>query len=149
MAEVPTPEAFVVPISYYDAFMRQNGLYAQVTVTGSVASLPGGNPAGSDATSFPAGEATLLEYAIGGRLPTIAAGPGGSITLSVHKNLPADDVEFAIEGSIDLVTWDDASSLFTAAAPVSLGDGTASMEFTSDLTNLGTRRYFRLRASLR
>ena len=123
-----------------------------------LSSLPGGNAGESDANLFagdPMGDndgdglSNLMNHALGGSgaaLAPIFSMGNGVITFSHTRNLAADDVEFEIEFSTDLVSWTSAG-----AVPVSetaIGDENSLMTWEIDAGVEG-RGFVRLRVMQR
>ena len=59
----------------------------------------------------------------------VLAHEGDCLTLTIQRNLLADDVEFIAEVSPDLVTWTEEASLIRE---ILNGDGTATVTFKWD-----------------
>lgn len=90
----------------------------------------GGNPAASDATRFVGdpnaddngnGISNFMEYALGGEGggPALDVDSLGHLELRYSRNLAADDVQWAIERSTDLLVWeeDNAFELLSVSLP--------------------------------
>ena len=109
---------------------------------------PGGNAGGSDATSFPGGDAgALLAYAFGNAPNPLT--PGSALQeLTLTQNLAADDLIYTIEGSADLTGWQPFATVLTSeTSPV---DGLVLRTYQSSSAGPPPpRQFFRVRVELR
>lgn len=122
--------------------------------------LPGGNPAASDATTFQGiagmdsdsnGLDDLLDYALGhapgesGGLPLITL-DNGILTISYTQNLAADDVVVFPEWSTDLVEWSPLGDNFGLVSLTPQAEGRRTVVQTSipEVFPLGSRLFVRL-----
>lgn len=140
----------------------------------SSASL-GGSPGGSDATSFAGnpnldldddGLSAFLEYAFGTSQGDAGASPeaglilgsmqaddgGGGIgdflTVTFRRNLTADDLDFVVETSNDLASWNEPELVFVSSFPN--GDGTASVTYrSSQVLGSTVKEFLRVRVITR
>ena len=123
-----------------------------------LSSMSGGNAGGSDANLFvgnPMGDDdrdglnNFMNHALGGSgaafAPVFSMG-NGVITFSHTRNLAADDVEFEIEFSIDLVTWTSGGS--GLVSETSIGGGNSLVSWEIDAVAEG-RGFVRLRVMQR
>lgn len=83
----------------------------------------GGNPGSSDSTNYADGP--LEDYAI--TEPLMISGTESSATATFEAALTADDVDFTLEYSPDLSTWEVMSSVF--ASQTTNGDGTRTISY--------------------
>ena len=108
---------------------------------------PGGNPGGSDSTTFAGTPSELIPYAISGELSVDVV--GDAFTLTFRQNLAADDAEVSVEFSGDLLNWT------TATAPdlvsrINQGDGTELVTFQSAVpAGSADQQFARVRVQLR
>ena len=110
--------------------------------------IPSGNPGVSATSTYPGGETSILEYALGDRIPIIGTPPAGAgVTFTYTANIGAEDIAYSIEASSDLQNWTDPPGPVVTRPSIDNGDGTATVQF--ELFGLGSHRFLRLRASLR
>ena len=130
----------------------------------------GGSPTGTDATSFTGnalddldgdGFKALIEYFLGtsDSVPSADAGPTVAaqnltvdavaddyLTMSVVLDLSADDVEYQVEITDDLVVWEFGTGHVEFVSSTNNGDGTLTVVYRStDPIVAGVQEYFRLR----
>ena len=79
---------------------------------------------------------------------TIARGSDGTVTVSLTKNLAADDAVLELEVSSDLTSWLRAEDELVGFNRVNLGDGTARWDYTLE-GGEGSSWFVRARAALR
>jgi hypothetical protein len=117
-----------------------------------------GTPGGDDATRFAGdpngddngnGVGNLIEYALGASLEqgSVMIGADRFPTLTVIRNLSADDVEVLVETSPDLITWESGSEATTLLS-VYNGDGTMTMTWQS-VRAFEEHGFFRIRVLLK
>ncbi|MDA7867797.1 CotH kinase family protein [Akkermansiaceae bacterium] len=112
-------------------------------------STPGGNPGGSDATTFPGGtSAELLAYATRGDLQREVL-PDGNYAFTLDRNLLADDVIIHLETSTDLQEWHNASDIFSRSALGPLDGSFSKVTFTTTEAPNSPRFFLRYRIELR
>jgi hypothetical protein len=91
-----------------------------------------GNAGTTDSTTFGGGDNTaLLNYATTGVLPTTITLPDGTLSVTVHLNQFAEDIEGALEMSTDLITWFPADPLLTRSNVTETSGGFANVTFTA------------------
>jgi hypothetical protein len=104
--------------------------------------VAGGSPGTSDATMFAGdpdaddnhnGLTNFVEYAIGNSLAvgTLVTGDGQFPTLTITRDLAADDVNVTMETSEDLITWEQGEAAAVVESAVHNGNGTVTITWRS------------------
>ena len=109
-----------------------------------------------DADNDGDGLSAFLEFALGGDDSDPSSGRGligigtseNRVAFSYQKNLAADNVNYALETSGDLITWNNADDSFELVSETDNGDGTAKVSVRwKDAAVPNGEVYIRLRAT--
>ncbi|MGC6427132.1 MAG: CotH kinase family protein [Akkermansiaceae bacterium] len=104
----------------------------------------GGNPASSDASTFPGGDSlALLNYATGGVAPTVQLQNDGSVLVTLTLNLRAEDVIGELQIGTSLQGWQNAEPTFRRESLTELSNGLGVLTLRASVPLLNEKLFVR------